>query len=104
MVPFWPRRRITPPKTETYYEVLAYFSVAQREVLDGYGEMSILKVFGINIAFCNDNWAPGNASMSWAFACAAPLQIAPCIVASGPLFPAKKNPLPLKLHEAANRV
>lgn len=44
---------------------LAYFSVAQRKVLDGYGEMSILKAFGINIPFCNDNWAPGNASMSW---------------------------------------
>lgn len=66
-MPFWPRRRITPPKRESSHELLAYFSVTQRKVLDGYGDMSILKAFGINIPFYNNNWAPGNASLSRAF-------------------------------------
>lgn len=33
------------------YELLAYFPLTQRKVLDGYGEMSILKAFGMNIPF-----------------------------------------------------
>lgn len=64
--------------------------------------MSILKAFGMNILFHNNNWALGNASMSWAFYICSPL--AGCrLYCNIPLSAAKNNPLPLKLWEAASR-
>lgn len=51
------------PKREAYHEVLAYFSVTLRKVLDGYEEMSILKASGINILFCQNNRAAGSVSI-----------------------------------------
>lgn len=94
------------PKRESYHELLAYFSVTQRKVLDGYGEISILKAFGINIPFYNNNWAPGNVSMSQAFYIHCSL--ADCCLYCGIfLSPTEKDhpsSPPLKLHEAANPV
>lgn len=100
MVPFWLRRRIMPSKEAGLS--WAYFSVTVRKVLDGYEEMSILMVSGINILFYKNNWAAGSASLSWAFyICCPPADC--CLYYNILLYPTKNSPLPLKLHEAANR-
>lgn len=90
------------PKRQAYHEVLADFSVTSRKVLDGYEETSILKASGINILFYKNNWAAGCASISWAFyICCPPADC--CLYYNILLSPTKNSPLPLKLHEAANR-
>ena len=77
--------------------------------------MSILKAFGMNILFHNNNCALGNVSMSQAFYICFPLADCglycnvppslppPCTPPTFPPPPAKNNPLPWKLHEAAGR-
>ena len=52
-----------------------------RKVLDGYEEMSILKAFGINILFYENNWAAGSVSISQQFYIYVPLTDG-CIVTS----------------------
>lgn len=88
------------PKSQAYHEVLAYFSVTLRKVLDGEEEMSILKAFGMNILFHNNNCALGNASMSQAFYICFPLSDCGlyCNVPPSPPPPCTPPPAPSPLH------